>query len=136
MIFFESQNYSIFREKHKINCKFDKKILLLPAEKTVSLYFFDVFVAQLVEQLTLNQWVQGSSPCEDTNTEKALRTGLFPYIYMIVKQVNENIALIGFYYCFAIYYKSFVVGDGNSGKRQCYYQPQKAEQHSENRQRQ
>ncbi len=25
-----------------------------------------VFVAQLVEQLTLNQWVQGSSPCEDT----------------------------------------------------------------------
>ena len=26
-----------------------------------------VFVAQLVEQLTLNQWVQGSSPCQDTN---------------------------------------------------------------------
>ena len=25
-----------------------------------------VFVAQLVEQLTLNQWVQGSSPCKDT----------------------------------------------------------------------
>ena len=28
--------------------------------------FGNVFVAQLVEQLTLNQWVQGSSPCEDT----------------------------------------------------------------------
>ena len=28
-----------------------------------------VFVAQLVEQLTLNQWVQGSSPCEDTKNE-------------------------------------------------------------------
>ncbi len=28
-----------------------------------------VFVAQLVEQLTLNQWVQGSSPCEDTENE-------------------------------------------------------------------
>ncbi len=28
--------------------------------------FSNVFVAQLVEQLTLNQWVQGSSPCEDT----------------------------------------------------------------------
>ena len=23
-------------------------------------------VAQLVEQLTLNQWVQGSNPCQDT----------------------------------------------------------------------
>ena len=28
-----------------------------------------VFVAQLVEQLTLNQWVQGSSPCEDTTSK-------------------------------------------------------------------
>ena len=39
-----------------------------------------VFVAQLVEQLTLNQWVQGSSPCEDT-TPKALLSGLFIMIY-------------------------------------------------------
>jgi hypothetical protein len=29
-----------------------------------------VFVAQMVEQLTLNQWVQGSSPCKDTYSEK------------------------------------------------------------------
>ena len=39
-----------------------------------------VFVAQLVEQLTLNQWVQGSSPCEDT-TLKALLSGLFIMIH-------------------------------------------------------
>ena len=26
----------------------------------------NVLVAQLVEQLTLNQWVQGSNPCQDT----------------------------------------------------------------------
>ncbi len=29
-------------------------------------FFSKVFVAQLVEQLTLNQWVRGSSPREDT----------------------------------------------------------------------
>ena len=28
-----------------------------------------VFLAQLVEQLTLNQWVQGSSPWEDTKKD-------------------------------------------------------------------
>ena len=34
-------------------------------------------VAQLVEQLTLNQWVQGSIPCGPT-TKKAIRMdGLF-----------------------------------------------------------
>ena len=27
----------------------------------------DALLAQLVEQLTLNQWVQGSSPCASTN---------------------------------------------------------------------
>ena len=30
-----------------------------------------VFLAQLVEQLTLNQWVQGSSPWEDTKRQIA-----------------------------------------------------------------
>ncbi len=33
-----------------------------------------VFLAQLVEQLTLNQWVEGSSPSEDT---KDIRKGVF-----------------------------------------------------------
>ena len=28
----------------------------------------NVLVAQLVEQLTLNQWVQGSNPCQDTKS--------------------------------------------------------------------
>ena len=31
-----------------------------------------VFLAQLVEQLTLNQWVQGSSPWEDTKERHPL----------------------------------------------------------------
>ena len=34
-----------------------------------------VFLAQLVEQLTLNQWVQGSSPWEDT--KKDIQTDVF-----------------------------------------------------------
>ena len=37
-----------------------------------------VFLAQLVEQLTLNQWVQGSSPWEDT--KRHLARCLFLYI--------------------------------------------------------
>ena len=31
------------------------------------------FLAQLVEQLTLNQWVEGSSPSGDTNKKDAKR---------------------------------------------------------------
>ena len=34
------------------------------------------FLAQLVEQLTLNQWVEGSSPSEVT-IEKTVRNGSF-----------------------------------------------------------
>ena len=37
-----------------------------------------VFLAQLVEQLTLNQWVQGSSPWEDTKT--SIRVSFF-YVF-------------------------------------------------------
>ena len=39
----------------------------------------DVPVAQLVEQLTLNQWVQGSNPCGDT--EKTDLESVFFFIY-------------------------------------------------------
>ena len=39
-----------------------------------------VFLAQLVEQLTLNQWVQGSSPWEDT---KDIRGDVFFCVCMI-----------------------------------------------------
>ena len=38
----------------------------------------DVPVAQLVEQLTLNQWVQGSNPCGDT--EKTDLESVFFYL--------------------------------------------------------
>ena len=36
-------------------------------------------IAQLVEQLTLNQRVQGSNPCAPTNEIKDLETVYFPY---------------------------------------------------------
>ncbi len=39
-----------------------------------------VFLAQLVEQLTLNQWVKGSSPLEDT-TKKQSRTILVAFFF-------------------------------------------------------
>ena len=49
-------------------CVYQKKAVLLHPllEKVVSL-------AQLVEQLTLNQWVEGSSPSGDTNKKDAKR---------------------------------------------------------------
>ena len=37
----------------------------------------DDFVAQLVEQLTLNQWVVGSSPTEVTENEPLTKVGGF-----------------------------------------------------------
>ena len=41
----------------------------------------DDFVAQLVEQLTLNQWAVGSSPTEVTEDEPPMKVGgfLFPH---------------------------------------------------------
>ena len=57
----KKKNYYIFQKKQSIQ----KKLYLCTS----------VFVAQLVEQLTLNQWVQGSSPCEDTDiSQKSLLT--------------------------------------------------------------
>ena len=34
-------------------------------------------IAQLVEQLTLNQWVQGSSPCASTKKFPRILRGIF-----------------------------------------------------------
>ena len=45
-----------------------------------------VFLAQLVEQLTLNQWVQGSSPWEDT--QDASKGCLF-FVYM--REIYKNL---------------------------------------------
>ena len=54
---------------------FQKNLVMSKKSSTFALDFenklplrqkLEVFLAQLVEQLTLNQWVQGSSPWEDT----------------------------------------------------------------------
>ena len=52
-------------------------------------------IAQLVEQLTLNQWVQGSSPCASTRNKKATFwafyffcfLGFFSLQYTYVKKI-------------------------------------------------
>lgn len=49
---------AIFEFKPLIFPKNGRKLSLLQIKYTFGL------VAQLVEQLTLNQWVQGSSPCQ------------------------------------------------------------------------
>ncbi len=43
------------------------------------------FVAQLVEQLTLNQWAEGSSPSEVTQNKPLTKVGgfLFDWIYLL-----------------------------------------------------
>ena len=56
-----------------------------------------VFLAQLVEQLTLNQWVQGSSPWEDTKKHKGHLNGcpFFNDRYAIVMQAMIFAAGLG-----------------------------------------
>ena len=39
-----------------------------------------VSLAQLVEQLTLNQWVEGSSPSGDTRKDRDVYRGPFVYL--------------------------------------------------------
>ena len=53
------QKNRVFLVKYLVNSK--KSSTFAPAFEKKR-----VFLAQLVEQLTLNQWVQGSSPWEDT----------------------------------------------------------------------
>ena len=47
------------------------------------------FVAQLVEQLTLNQWAEGSSPSEVTENKPPTFVGgfLFMLVFLLFKQV-------------------------------------------------
>ena len=49
----------------------------------------DDFVAQLVEQLTLNQWAEGSSPSEVTENKLPTFVGgfLFMLVFLLFKQV-------------------------------------------------
>ena len=44
------------------------------------------FVAQLVEQLTLNQWAEGSSPSEVTKNKPLTKVSgfLFDWIYLLL----------------------------------------------------
>ena len=46
----------------------------------------DDFVAQLVEQLTLNQWAEGSSPSEVTKNKPLTKVSgfLFDWIYLLL----------------------------------------------------
>ena len=58
-----------------------------------------VFLAQLVEQLTLNQWVQGSSPWEDTKRHLA-RCLFFIHIICIIQKnvlILQKIITIQFF---------------------------------------
>ena len=50
------------------------KLILKPCYNTLQSYFSNARIAQLVEQLTLNQWVQGSSPCAGTSLVSRLVT--------------------------------------------------------------
>ena len=58
-----------------------------------------VFLAQLVEQLTLNQWVQGSSPWEDT---KDTSKGCLFFVYM--REIYKNLR---FFLCMCEIFTTF-----------------------------
>ncbi len=49
-------------------------------------------IAQLVEQLTFNQWVQGSSPCASTieNLDDRMVVFLIPFCQMGVATTNQR----------------------------------------------
>ena len=52
-------------------------------------------VAQLVEQLTLNQWVQGSSPCASTrNNNRHLWRFYFCVVGVCVLVTNRLVAFV------------------------------------------
>ena len=52
-------------------------ITLIFAIIVIAIAFLYGFLAQLVEQLTLNQWVWGSSPQESTSLKEAYASFLF-----------------------------------------------------------
>ena len=53
----------------------------LHPQKDTSFCSQDDFVAQLVEQLTLNQWAEGSSPSEVTKDKPLTEVGGFFHLY-------------------------------------------------------
>ena len=67
-----TKNHTFLQKKcRKILSVQKKAVLLQPVLKNRSASV--VSLAQLVEQLTLNQWVEGSSPSGDTNGSHPLR---------------------------------------------------------------
>ena len=82
--------------KYAKNFTFFQKYLVM-SKKAVPLHSLStmkqVFLAQLVEQLTLNQWVQGSSPWEDTKRHPPKDVFLFVYMGFYKKIVNKCIFL-------------------------------------------
>ncbi len=58
------------QETMRIEKIFDKNLHL--AKKAYTIHDTGC-IAQLVEQLTLNQWVQGSSPCASTKIKTTVR---------------------------------------------------------------
>ena len=62
--------HNIKEDEHKYSCKIENIIASLHPQTTMrGIITKDDFVAQLVEQLTLNQWVEGSSPSEVTESK-------------------------------------------------------------------
>ena len=71
-----------------------------------------VFLAQLVEQLTLNQWVQGSSPWEDT--KKDIQTDVFFCTPLL--SLSPSLLLLSLSLSLLSY--SFSVASANVGRAQ------------------
>ena len=63
----------------------------LHPQKDTSFCSQDDFVAQLVEQLTLNQWAEGSSPSEVTKSKagKLLKVFYFQEFFILTNSSNK-----------------------------------------------
>ncbi len=69
-----------------------KSVFLRPQNKREK-----VPVAQLVEQLTLNQWVQGSNPCGDTENEALAKK--FAGAFFVSKKSQKIVENLFLRYC-------------------------------------
>ena len=89
LILLKSRRFSHKNHKniYKIIFFFQKYLVNSKKSSTFALGFEtnQVFLAQLVEQLTLNQWVQGSSPWEDTKDIR--RVSFFCIMFADIKKM-------------------------------------------------
>ena len=67
-------------------CRIKKFVAYLHPQNGISGMRQNDFVAQLVEQLTLNQWAEGSSPSEVTKNKPLTKVSgfLFDWIYLLL----------------------------------------------------